>query len=149
MYYKTYKQLVDYFEALPAAINGLNGATVGADEALLSEQPTQVLYPHLRVDTPTIRFVNDDQNSATRYTFRVFVLMHDPMATNDTANQILSDMATLAERVLRKIQTDASDDLFDLLTGDKDGDAVRAYSGDNLFGWFFTITIDLYTEVCP
>lgn len=147
-YLKTYKELADYFEALPASVTDLKSVTVGADEETLGDQASQIVYPHLRVDTPEILFLNDDQTSATRFTFRFYVLTNEPLKTNAQENQKLSDMATLAQTIHRRLWTDADAGKFDLIAGDKEGDAVRRWSGDNLFGWHFRVVIDLYPEVC-
>jgi len=56
----TYIELVQYFEGLPAVVTDLRQATVGADEEELSIQTNRIQYPHLRVDTPEISFLNDD-----------------------------------------------------------------------------------------
>lgn len=147
-YLKTYKELADYFAGLTATVSGLNSVTVGADEETLGDQASQIVYPHLRVDTPEIRFVDEDQNAVTRFTFRLYVLTNEPVKTNAQENQKLSDMATLAQTIHRRLWTDADAGKFDLITGDKEGDAVRRWSGDNLFGWHFRVVIDLYPEDC-
>jgi hypothetical protein len=148
MFFKTYAELVTYFEGLTATVTGLNGVTVGADEELLDQQSSRIKYPHLRVDTPEIRFVNEDENMATQYTFRMYVMTNGPTKTNKEENQRLSDMARLCERLIRRLWQDADADKFDIIQGDKTGDAIRRWSGDNCLGWWFSITIQLYTDEC-
>lgn len=147
-FFKNYAELVSYFEGLSSSVTGLNGVTVGADEELLNQQASRVKYPHLRVDTPEIRFVNDDENMVTQYSFRLYVLTNDPVKTNREENARLSAMATLCESIIRQLWQDADDDKFDLILGDKTGDAVRRWSGDNALGWWFGVTIQLYTDQC-
>jgi hypothetical protein len=149
MYLQTYLELVQYFEQLPTVVTALKGVTVGADELLLEEQVSQVQYPHLRVDTPEVRFLNDDFHQSTRFTFRVFILKNEPLQTQSDANQVLNDTLVIAQNVLNRIYSDAEGGLFDVILGEKEGDAVRAYSGDNIYGWFFAITIELFTSDCP
>jgi len=147
-YFKTYAELATYFEGLPATVTDLKSVTVGADEEMLNQQPTRIIYPHLRVDTPEFSLVDDDETPRTRYKFRMFVLTHEPKKTNAEANAKLSAMATLCEKILRHLWGDADAGKFDLVLGDKDGDAVRAWSGDNNYGWWFNVTIELYSDEC-
>lgn len=145
---KTYLELATYFEGLTASVTGLKGVTVGADEEMLNQQATRIVYPHLRVDTPEFRLVDDDDTPRTRYTFTMFVLTNEPSKTNREANIKLSAMATLCEQILKQLYEDADAGKFDLVTGEKQGDAVRQWSGDNLYGWWFTVVIELYSDEC-
>ncbi len=145
---KTYLELATYFEGLTATVTDLKGVTVGADEEMLNQQATRILYPHLRVDTPEFRLMDDDDTPRTRYTFTLFVLTNEPLKTNVQANAKLSAMATLCEKILKRLYVDADAGKFDLVIGEKPGDAVRQWSGDNLYGWWFTVVIDLYSDEC-
>ena len=141
-----YIELVTYFEQLPDIVAGLKSVVVGSDEDTLELQNSRIKYPHMRVDTPEIRFINDDDSPATRFRFRCFVMTNEPKKTNPEENQRLSEMATLCSEIIAQVFLDADCGAFDLITGDKEGDAVRAWSGDNAFGWWFYLTIDLYTK---
>ena len=147
-FFKTYLELASYFEELPDSISALKGVTVGADEEMLNQQATRIVYPHLRVDTPEFRLVDDDDTPRTRYTFTMFVLTNEPSKTNREANIKLSAMATLCEQILKQLYEDADAGKFDLVVGEKPGDAVRQWSGDNLYGWWFTVIIELYSDEC-
>ena len=147
-YFKTYIELVNYFSTLTTSVPSLKGVTVGSDEETLSQQPTRIDYPHLRVDTPSIRFMNDDDTPRTQYKFTLFVITNEARGTNEDANTALSAMATLAQKILKQLYADAEAGKFDLVLGDKEGDAVRAWSGDNDFGWYFQVVIELYTDEC-
>lgn len=146
--YKTYYELCQYFQALAGDITGLNNVVVGSDEEEIHQQASLVTYPLLRVDTPEITFRNDDETGATRYTFRLFVLTNEPRKTRDEENKALSAMEVLAWRIVRRLWQDADEGLFDLIAGDKQGDAVRRWSADNVFGWYFTAQIELWTDDC-
>lgn len=145
---KTYYELCQYFQALAGDISGLASVVVGSDEDAIQQQGALVKYPMLRVDTPEIVFRNDDETSATRYTFRMFVLTNEPRKTNDEENKALSAMEVLAWRIVRRLWQDADEGDFDLIAGDKQGDAVRMWSADNVFGWWFTVNIELWTDDC-
>lgn len=148
MYFKTYLELVQYFEQLPTSIPAIKGVLVGSDEDVIEMQNSAILYPYMRVDTPEILFGNDDESPYTRYSFRVYVFTGEPLKTNAAENQALSDMAAICQRIIKQLYTDADAGKFDLITGDKNGDVVRRWSADNAFGWWFTATIDLYTDEC-
>lgn len=148
MAYKTYIELVNYFIGLTTTVTALKSVVVGSDEDELNQQNSRIEYPHLRVDTPEITFRNEDENQVTRYTFRMYVLTNEPRNTNEDQNTKLSAMATLAQQIHKRLWTDADAGLFDLVWGDRQGDAVRAWSGDNLFGWWFSVVIDLYVDDC-
>jgi hypothetical protein len=148
MYFKTYIELVNYFQSIPTTITALKGVTVGSDEDVIEQQGTLINYPYLRVDTPEIVFMNDDENAATRYTFRMYVFSNEPAQTNGAENQVLSDMATLSRRIINKLYADADNGNFDLITGNKQGDVIRRWSADNCFGWWWNVVIDLYTDEC-
>lgn len=148
MYFKTYLDLTIYFEALPSSIADLKGVTVGADEEMLNKQNSRVKYPHLRVDTPSWSLVDEDETPRTRFNFTLFVLANEVTKTNKEANRVLSEMASLAGKVLKQLYADADAEKFDIVIGQKDGDAVRHWSGDNDYGWWFSIAIDLYTDEC-
>ena len=145
---KTYLQLCGYFEALPTTVTDLKKVVVGADEEVLDMQTAQIQYPIMRVDTPEIRFMDEDDAPKTRYNFRVYVLSNEPKRTNDEANLVLSEMSTLCSKIIKQLYADADADKFDIVEGEKPGDAIRAWSGDNDFGWYFNLVIELYTDEC-
>lgn len=148
MAYKTYIELATYFKGLTATVTEIKSVTVGSDEEDLGLQGSVILYPHLRVETPEIVFRNEDETMVTRYTFRLFVLTNEPRKTNEQENIVLSAMEQIVRKVIKRLWVDADAGLFDLITGDNPGDAVRAWSGDNVFGWWFQTVIDLYTDEC-
>jgi len=148
MAYKDYSQLVTYFQGLTATVTELKSVTVGSDEEDLNLQNSRIVYPHLRVDTPEIKFLNDDENMVSRYTFRMYVLSNEPKKTNAEENAVLNSMEKICRKLIRRLWTDADAGLFDLITGEKPADAVRHWSGDNVFGWWWTVVIDLYTDEC-
>lgn len=148
MAYRTYLELCDYFAELPTVLPDLKGVTVGVDEEMLNLQNSRIKYPHLRVETPEVVFMNDDQNGATRYTFRLFVLTNENRKTARAESIALSAMEQVCHRLINQLWADADNDRFDLIAGDKPGDAVRKWSGDNDFGWWFSVSLDLYTDEC-
>lgn len=148
MAYKTYIELATYFKGLTATVTEIKSVTVGSDEEDLGLQGSVILYPHLRVETPEIVFRNEDETMVTRYTFRLFVLTNEPRKTNEQENIVLSAMEQIVRKLIKRLWVDADAGLFDLITGDNPGDAVRAWSGDNVFGWWFQAVIDLYTDEC-
>lgn len=103
----TYIELVQYFEGLPAVVTGLQQATVGGDEEELSIQTNRTQYPHLRVDTPEISFLNDDESPVTRYIFKIAVMTNVSVQTYPNENAALSDMEILIRSVYHRIITDA------------------------------------------
>jgi hypothetical protein len=144
----TYQQLVDYFIALPTNVPGVAQVTVGADEEELNAQTNYIKYPHLRVDTPSITFVGNDENPGIRFGCRIWLMKTVPEVSNyQKENEALSEMLTLLRKVYRQIQADADADTFDLVISENSGDVVRRWSGDNLFGWYLDLQIDL-PECC-
>lgn len=148
MAFTTYIELVEYFEAMPTSVTDLKSATVGSDEEDLNLQNSRIKYPHLRVDTPTLRFLHDTDSPVTRYELKIFVLTNEPKKTNAEENQALSDMEAIARKVIQQMWQDADAGDFDIVQGDKEGDAVRRWSGDNVFGWYWTVLVDLWTDAC-
>lgn len=148
MPYKDYIELVNYFKALPDTVTDLKSATVGADEEDLNQQNSRIRYPHMRVDTPEINYPNDDSEMVTRYSFQIFVLTNEPRKTNDEENKALSAMEKIVRKIIKQLWADADTGLFDMAPAEKDADAVRRWSGDNLFGWRFLVRIDLWTDEC-
>lgn len=145
----TYIELVQYFEGLPAVVTGLRQATVGSDEEELSIQTNRIQYPHLRVDTPEISFLNDDESPVTRYTFKIAVMTNVSVQTYPNENAALSDMEILIRRIYQRIIADAdTTKAFWLPYGEKKSAPIRRWSGDNAFGWMMDIVIDLYTATC-
>ena len=147
-YYKTYIELCDYFAAMPTSVTELKSVVVGSDEEEISLQNSRIVYPCLRVDTPTIRYIDEDNTPRTRYRFTLFLGTNEPKKTNADENAALSAMEALLRKVYKRLWTDADAGLFDLVLGDAGGDAIRHWSADNLFGWMLTIDIDLYPDEC-
>lgn len=144
MAYTTYLQLANYFNGLPATLTDIKSVTVGKDEEDLNLQNSRILYPHLRVDTPEPRYLNEDQNMEVRFTFRLFVLTNEPKKTNEEENKVLSSTELIVRKLIKRLWTDADAGLFDIVPGDKEADAVRAWSGDNAYGWWVTVTLALW-----
>lgn len=143
-----YIELVTYFEELPLCLDDLASVVVGSDEASLDLQNSRIKYPHMRVDTPELRFMNDDNNAVIRHRFRCFVMTNEPKKTNAEENIRLSEMQTLCTKIIAQVYRDADLGAFDLILGDKESEPIRAWSGDNAFGWWFYLTIDLFTDEC-
>lgn len=139
----TYSELISYFENFSAIIQGLNGVTVGNDEAIMDLQNTQIRYPHLWVETPDVRFVGTDENPAYRFNFGLVIIDNDNLRTNQAGNTKLSAMLDLAAKVYEKILKDSDDDCFDLILNDNEGDPIRQWSGDNAYGWRIQISLEI------
>lgn len=141
----TYAQLVDYFQSsLPAKVTGINGVTVGYDEAILNAQNTQIKYPHLWVETPDVSFQGTDDNPSKRFKFAIVVMTNENKKTNPAANTALSVMLELCERVWSRILADSDDGMFDLILDATGAQPVRQWSADNCYGWRMEpINIDL------
>lgn len=146
----TYIELVNYWKGIKTHIPAIKQVTVGRDEQALDNQtaPSLVMYPHLRVDTPSIVLNNDDENPVTQFKFQIFLFAAENTNNPDTENAVLSTMLTTMQQIIKRIWVDADADLFDIVQGNKDGDAIRGWSGDNCFGWTTTVTIMLYTAEC-
>lgn len=147
----TYIELVDYFTTtIPTQVPGIKQVTVGADEEELSLQSNAIKYPHLRVDTPDLEYLNDSENPVTRYKLRLALLSPLPQsnATPRKENETLSAMEVLLRQVYNQIVVAADDDLFTLVVGKRASAPVRRWSGDNAFGWQMEVTLDLYTATC-
>ena len=146
--YTSYNDLVAFWENMPSIVVALRGATVGEDEEIENLQNTRVQYPHLWVETPEIDFVGTDDNPASRFHFNVAVIANDPIRTNKTANALLSDLHAILSAVFTQvlIASDAGD--FDLILKDERSDPIRRWSGDNVFGWRMTITLEIHRDEC-
>ncbi len=147
-YLKTYAELCAYFAALPTSVTELETIVVGSDEEEIALQNSRIAYPALRVDTPTIRYIDEDNTPRTRYTFSLFLGTNEPRKTNADENTALSAMEVLMRKVYKRLWTDADAGKFDLVLGDASGDAIRRWSADNVFGWMLTVNIDLYPDEC-
>lgn len=151
MAYTTYSELVTYFEALPATVTELQGATVGDDEAILNLQNSQIRYPHLWVETPEVLFGGlGDADRVKRFRFALVVIENEPIKTNAQANAKLSDTLAVLEKVYARIIADAEDDdaNFTLVYKDEALDPIRRWSGDNGYGWRGNIEIELERCEC-
>lgn len=146
----TYIELVNYWKGIKTHVPAIKMVTVGRDEQALDNQsaPSLINYPHLRVDTPSISFLNDDENPVTQFKFQIFLLAAEITNLPDKENELLSTMLVTMQQVLKRIWVDADLDLFDIVQGNKEGDAIRGWSGDNCFGWTTTVTMMLYTSEC-
>lgn len=145
----TYIELCQYFEAIGGDVAGIGSITVGADEQTLDAQSGLITYPHFRVDTPEITFLNDDAaDQITQFRFKMFLITNEPLNDYKQENTKLSAMLTLLKKIYKQIWKDADDGQFDLVVSPNTGDAIRHWSGDNCFGWFVNITINLYTADC-
>ncbi len=146
--YSTYEQLVAYFKALPTVVSDLRGATVGHDEEIEALQNTRILYPHLWVETPDVKFVGTDVNPATRYYFNIAVIANEPMQKAEEGNAKLSATLMVMQSVWARLLQDADEELFDLVLQEGDGDPIRQWSADNAYGWRLRIALDLPRYEC-
>lgn len=144
----TYAQLVAYFEALPTVVSDLKGATVGNDESIEDLQNTRIRYPHLWVETPSVRFVGTDENPATRFAFDISVIANDPLRKPTDANTKLSQTLTILQGVWARLLQDADEGEFDLVLGDAEGDPIRAWSADNAYGWRLSVQLEVPRYEC-
>lgn len=140
----TYAQLVNYFKGLTVTVPDIKTVTVGSDEEDLNQQNSRIVYPHLRVDTPEPRYLNEDAGMEVRFTFKLFVLTNEPKRTNEEENARLSSTELIVRKLIKRLWVDADAGLFDIIVGDKNADAVRAWSGDNVFGWWVEVTIAVW-----
>jgi hypothetical protein len=146
----TLSQLTDYWLDVPTNIPGIKMVTVGRDEQALDNQtmPGVANYPHLRVDTPSVVLDNEDENPIADFTYQLFLFAAVSSDNPADENAMLSDMLVLLQQLYAQLWADADANLFDLLTGPKEGDAIRAWSGDQCYGWTLKIKIRLHTATC-
>lgn len=146
--YTTYEQLAAYFAALPTVVTDLKGATVGNDDAIEDLQNTRILYPHLWVETPPVRFVQSDWNPSTRFTFQLAVITNEPLRRPEEGNKKLSQTLAILESVWARILLDSDNDEFDLVLEEGEGDAIVQWSADNVFGWRLRVVVELPRNEC-
>ena len=143
-----YLGLCNYFRGMKDTIPGLGMVTIGSDEeALDSQTAPMVRYPHLRVDTPTPRY-SDAENLTVDFAYTLYVLAPENTGANGAEDKVLSDTELLLRRIYKRIWQDADLDMFDLVESPNQGDAIRAWSGDNCFGWTMAVTIRIYANEC-
>ena len=143
-----YMALVQHLEGYINFVPGLQMVTVGADEEMLGRQSSTVLYPHLRIDTPTVSFLDPEDNYRSRYTFVFAVLKNVPQQTNLAENQALSDTLDVLRAVHQQLISDSHADYFDFILDNETAKEIRRYSADNLFGWNIPFKIELYNKTC-
>lgn len=143
-----YMALVQHLEAYANSVPNLKMVTVGADEEPLGRQSSTILYPHLRIDTPTVSFIDPEDNYRTRYAFVFAVLKNVPLSTNALENQALSDTLDVLRAVHLRLISDSNADYFDFILDNETAKEIRRYSADNLFGWNITFKIELYNKTC-
>ena len=144
----TFSELVAYFETYPSLIPGIKGVTVGNDEAIMDLQNTRIAYPHLWVETPDIRFVGTDEDPRIRFSMGLVMIENENQRTNKQANAKLSATLNLLTQVYAQLLADSDEDLFDLILTDNEGDPVRAWSGDNAYGWRLDVQIEIQRSEC-
>lgn len=145
----TLAELTTYWQSMPTAIPGLKGATVGMDYTMLSAMSASIQYPHLRVDTPGITFIDVEDDFRTRYSYVVSVLINVPVVDSVRENAALSTSLELMKQVYMQVYEDSTNDLFDLILDNASGFDVQRYAGDNDFGWTLKINIELPNKDCP
>lgn len=148
MTFSTLAELTAYWLAMPTVVPSVKGVTVGDDTALLNQQSSSVLYPHLRVDTPSITFIDPDNDFRTRYSYVLAVLMNAPISDNAKENQALSDTLEVLKAVYRQLLTDSNAEKFDLVLENASGFDVQRFSGDNDFGWTLKVNVELPNKTC-
>jgi hypothetical protein len=144
----TLDELTAYWLAMPTAVPALKGVTVGMDYAMLSAMSASIQYPHLRVDTPTITFLDVENDYRTRYSYVVSVLMNVPVVDNQRENAALGATLEILKDVYRQVYHDSTEDKFDLILESASGFDVQRYSGDNDFGWSLKINLELSNKSC-
>lgn len=140
---ETYAELVAYFEAMPTHVTALKGATVGDDEAILNMEASQIVYPHLWVETPAVRFTGLGDTPAKVFDLSMTVLLNEADKTNPAANAALSTALGIMERVYAQIFADEADGLFCVALRDEELEPIRRWSGDNGHGWRGGISIEM------
>jgi hypothetical protein len=146
----SYAELCAYWRGLTATVPQIKKITVGDDEQVIDSQtqPGVALYPHLRVDTPDIKYLNGDENLVVQYTYTLFVFAPEATKRTGAEDAVLSTMELALRAVYRRLHTDAWEDVFDLVPAPNSGDAIRAWSGDNCFGWTMKVAIQIYANEC-
>jgi hypothetical protein len=146
----TYSDLIEYFEGFVNVIPDLQVVRVGDDEAIIEFQNSQIKYPVLWVETPSVRFTDPGGVPAKRFRFALVTLWNEPKKTTQEANQKLSVALELMEVVYNKILNDAENsDCFVLVLNDSDAEPVRRWSADNCFGWRMELDIEIERCECP
>ena len=150
MYLTSYNDFTTYWNGMPTAVPAIKTVTVGADDELLDMQSgPHINYPHLRVETPSITYVDQDEIEKTRYRFRIFILQNvTDSALIEQQNAALSATEAILRSVYRRLWVDADANKFDLLAGDPNGDNIQHWSGDDCYGWYMEITLEFYVGTC-
>lgn len=144
----TLAELTAYWQAMPTAIPAIKGVTVGMDYALLNAQGSSIQYPHLRVDTPTITFIDVENDFRTRYGYAISVLINVPVVDSVRENAALSTTLEILKSIYRQVYHDSMEDQFDLILESASGFDIQRYTGDNDFGWTLKINLELSNLDC-
>jgi hypothetical protein len=140
-----YIDLVEYFASMAHHVSPpIQTVIIGNDEAIANYQNSQVEYPLLWVETPSVAFVGTDWGPAYRFSVPIVLLTNVSDPTNDNHNQALSDALEAMECVWNQLLESADAAVFDLILSDTNNtDPIRAYSADNAFGWRMVVQIEI------
>lgn len=143
----TLAEIQAYFENIAEVHPDINDFVVGDSEQILSLDRSNLSYPVLWLETPTVNW-SIRENPARTYDTNFVVLINSPADTWQHQQYILNRTLTITEQILSKIKDDHSDGKLVKLENRATSNPILGYGHDHDWGWRTRLSIDGYMITC-
>ena len=143
----TLAELQYYLRNLGQLHPDIQDVIVGDSEQILSLDRSNLTYPVLWIETPTIDWDFGD-NPHRYYNLAFVVLINTPADTWQHQQNILNRTAIITEQLLARLWSDAHANLIQLKRTTAKSEPILGYGVDNDYGWRTTLRPRAYMDSC-
>jgi len=138
-------EYIFYFHTLAQAHDHVQGFFFMNESRLKSFQPTEIEYPILMLECPTIFYSGDGQDLK-----KVFKGSFSILATTEVDDDSYQDFVSNACETIAKdfIQKLVTTDAFVVEAPDISCECVRGFTHDNLYGWRVMFSLEVSVTSC-
>ena len=142
-----YEGFIEYLKALGEAHVDIESIVIGDYEDIITRERSDMVYPALWIETPTVRYIGDNDAVREIYQGAIVILQNGSNMDPDIVAQNLKDTFVIAREFLFRIA------LYEnkMSITNKQLDAIATLGNDNDQGWRLSFDIEQEfdeTDVC-
>lgn len=139
---------VGYFRKLSEEHTELQSFVHGASERIISESRSDLKYPCLWLETPSMR-LSDNQAQVNGYRETAFIVFHDaPTGDYDKQDELWAKTEQIALDVLARMLEDSHKLPFRIDLSTVQMDPIHTLFVDNEYGWRVEFRTSAYVPMC-
>lgn len=142
----TLSEIEQELQDIASKMGSIKSCVFGDEEEILNRQNTQMQYPCIWIETPSVRLNVGD--GADRFHFNITFLQNAPNGDSKAARSARSRMLEIAREFWQALLQQSDESTFMVDSEQSEAEPIVRWSGDGDTGWRMPVSILDYYSPC-